>query len=89
MSQSERESQWVLYGTEACHLCEQAQALIVPVMQDMGCQLEHCDISESEAMVARYGTRIPVLALSDGSVELNWPFDSAAVQRLIEFAALG
>jgi hypothetical protein len=33
------------------------------------------DIAEDDALSARYGERIPVLAASGTDVELDWPFD--------------
>jgi len=32
------------------------------------------DITQSEQLVARYGTRIPVLRRNDTGNELSWPF---------------
>jgi len=51
----------VLLGTEGCHLCEQAQALLLNLNGKIPCNLYLEDIAESEDMVARYGERIPVL----------------------------
>jgi hypothetical protein len=65
-----------LLGTDACHLCEQAQALlldIAPVIPEFSVYLE--DIAESEADVERYGVRIPVLRHDISGLELDWPFE--------------
>ena len=32
------------------------------------------DIAQSEELVERYGTRIPVLRRNDTGAELDWPF---------------
>jgi hypothetical protein len=37
------------------------------------------DISTSDEMVEKYGTRIPVLGAGDKLTELNWPFTSDQV----------
>ena len=66
---------FILYGTSACHLCEIAAEMIAgeteggdrPVVAKV-------DISESDELVERYGTRIPVLRHPDAR-ELDWPFD--------------
>ncbi len=72
-----------LYGTSACHLCEQAEALVVMALGDgAGCTVEEVDISDSDALMARYGERIPVLAHPDGR-ELNWPFSASDVARFL------
>jgi len=72
----------VLYGTSACHLCEQALALLQDDLLD-GCRLSEVDISESDELMARYGLTIPVLRRMDTGSELNWPFDRAAVVGLL------
>lgn len=72
-----------LYETAGCHLCEQAQLLLMPFVQG-GVQIELIDIAESEALVERYGLRIPVLRREDNGAELGWPFtpeDVAAFLR--------
>ena len=63
-----------LYSTDECHLCELAEALVLQVLPVGSYALEKVDIAYSEDLVARYGLRIPVLAVADGTAELNWPF---------------
>lgn len=71
-----------LYGTSACHLCEQAEALLANLLASHPqWQIEVVDIAESDALIADYGERIPVLG--DGDRELPWPFDSAAVVTFV------
>jgi len=72
----------VLYGTAGCHLCEQAETLLLPLVAAGKAQVELVDISTDEVLLARYGVRIPVLAGigADGAwLELGWPFDQAQV----------
>ena len=65
---------FTLYGTEACHLCELAQAMIHDVMTTPEeFRIELVDISEANDLFERYGIRIPVLQHWDQR-ELNWPF---------------
>jgi hypothetical protein len=73
----------VLYSTSACHLCEQALALIQPLLGDT-VQLRELDISGSQELFQRYGTTIPVLRAPSTGRELNWPFTAAEVLRLLE-----
>ncbi|HEY0961097.1 MAG TPA: glutaredoxin family protein [Pseudomonadales bacterium] len=70
-----------LYGTAGCHLCEQAEALLEPFVRAGVFRFEVIDISTDDALVERYGIRIPVLAVeADGrTLELGWPFDQAQV----------
>lgn len=71
----------ILYSTSACHLCEQAKAIIHPVLFSPDL-LEEVDISKSDELIAEYGTLIPVLKDSVTGQALNWPFDEA---RLLSF----
>lgn len=65
---------YILYGTGACHLCEQAEALIAPLLAGLDCRVELVDIAADDALVERYGVRIPVLHRAAGGAELGWPF---------------
>lgn len=74
--------QLILYTTEYCQLCEEAEALIYAALGNRDYELKHIDISESDELMDRYGLRIPVLKAGGAAVELDWPFDSV---QLIEF----
>ncbi|HEA16971.1 hypothetical protein LCGC14_1674800 [marine sediment metagenome] len=69
---------WVLYHTEGCHLCEQAQSLITVLLVDDSLQL--VDIMSDEVLIAEYQTSIPVLKSEQGS-QLCWPFASQDVRQ--------
>jgi glutaredoxin-related protein len=68
-----------LYGTTFCHLCEEAEALL----HEIGVAADHIDIAEDDALLERYGMRIPVLQRLDTGAELGWPFDAAAVSHFL------
>lgn len=69
-----------LYSTAGCHLCEQAEALLQPFLRAGHFHLQVIEISHDEALVKRFGLRIPVLACAGKSgEELGWPFDQAQV----------
>ena len=72
----------VLYSTSACHLCEQALELL-RLFPGSGWTLDEVDISDSDSLFERYGLTIPVLHREDTGAELNWPFDSEDVARLL------
>jgi len=78
-----------LYGTQACHLCEQAAGLLSLAVQEalLSAYVE-VDISEDETLFTRYGFRIPVLRRNDGA-ELDWPFSPAQLLNFIESGAQG
>ncbi|MEB0041353.1 MULTISPECIES: glutaredoxin family protein [unclassified Pseudomonas] len=67
-----------LLGTLGCHLCEVAEAELLPLVEH-GLMVELIDIGESEAMFEDYGLRIPVLRRIDTGAELDWPFDAEQV----------
>lgn len=73
---------FVLYGTLGCHLCDAAEALLLPLLT-ADCRVECVDIGESDRLIERYGTSIPVLRRLSDAAELCWPFDAAAAQRFL------
>jgi len=66
----------LLYTTSGCHLCEQAEALL----QSASAPVETVEIADDEALLERYGVRIPVLRHRETGRELGWPFDAAMIQ---------
>lgn len=71
-------SECQLLGTPGCHLCEVAEAELMPLVEH-GLLVELVDIAESAAMNETYGLRIPVLRRADSCAELDWPFDTGQV----------
>ena len=69
-----------LYATSGCHLCERAESVIREAVDRTVGSL---DIADDEVLLERYGVRIPVLRRLDTGEELDWPFDAAAVRRLL------
>jgi len=74
----------LLYGTDHCHLCELAEALVAEALAEAGqaWEFKKVDISESEELFDRYGWTIPVLA-KPGDDELRWPFDATALEAFL------
>jgi len=68
----------VLLSTEHCTLCEAALDALLAIPEVAGTVLEVCDIASDDALVSRYGERLPVLLV--GGQELDWPFDRADVR---------
>jgi hypothetical protein len=83
-----------LYGSEGCHLCEQALALCLPVIGAE--QLNLIDIvdqetvaHESKTLVELYGVHIPVIEkLNSESSTVNqklfWPFTLEQLTQLTQ-----
>ena len=69
----------ILYTTLGCHLCEEAKTLLTPLLVKDNWQLRQVDIAEDNDLMAKYGVRIPVLAIPDSGAELDWPFTAGDV----------
>lgn len=67
-----------LFGTLGCHLCELAEAEMMPLVEG-GLLVELVDIAENEEFFNRYELRIPVLRRIDTGAELDWPFNADQV----------
>ena len=67
-----------LLGTLGCHLCEVAEAILMPLVEH-GLLVELVDIADDPADVERYGLLIPVMRRCDSGAELLWPFDTEQV----------
>ena len=73
----------ILYGTEGCHLCEEALALVLGEPSLAGWALEYVDIANDEQLLATFAERIPVLALPTNDQCLNWPFTAIALSAFV------
>ena len=67
-----------LFGTLGCHLCEIAEAEVMPLVE-RGLLVELVDITDPQDLTDVYGLRIPVLRRMDTGAELDWPFDTDQV----------
>lgn len=67
-----------LFGSLGCHLCEIAEAEIMPLVEH-GLLVELVDITDPQDLTDVYGLRIPVLRRMDTGAELDWPFDTDQV----------
>lgn len=72
----------ILYSTLGCHLCEQALALVTPLLP-ADCRIQEVDISDCDQLLEQYGVRIPVLKRESDGAELGWPFDQQQFMRFI------
>ena len=68
-----------LLGTSGCHLCDEAEALLVHCLDLSQVEVELIDIAQSDELVALYSVKIPVLRCLDSQKVLCWPFDKLAV----------
>ena len=52
-----------LYTRPGCHLCEEAKAVMVPLLREFGATLREVNIDEDAALRERYGWDVPVIFL--------------------------
>ena len=69
----------LLFGTDGCHLCEQAQALLT----ELGIAYEYRDIIDNELWLKQFGLLIPVLWHQPTQRQLNWPFSDLDVRAFL------
>lgn len=65
----------ILYGSDGCHLCEEAEYLL----QQLGVTFQKQDILNDDAAYQRYAVKIPVLFDAGDGAELNWPFGAEQI----------
>lgn len=76
----------VFYTTSGCHLCDVASAMLQQLNPEI-VSFDAVDISESDELIDRYGTRIPVIgdpSAEKEPVELGWPFDQEQLLSFLE-----
>lgn len=59
-------AKWVLYHTDGCHLCEQAEQLLKPLLSSAD-ELQLIDIMSDDSLILEYQISIPVLKNSTRS----------------------
>ena len=72
-------TRFILFQRDDCHLCDLALDVLAAARLP---EFESVFIDEDDALEAAYGIRVPVLRDAAAGIELDWPFDAAAVSRL-------
>ena len=70
----------VLYSKSDCHLCDEMMAVVRQVQREAPFTLDIVDIESDPALVAAYGSEIPVLTI-DGRKAYKYRVDAAALRR--------
>jgi hypothetical protein len=73
-----------LFITAQCHLCEQAEAELMPWVE-LGLLVELIDIVDHPQLLETYGQHIPVLRRLDTGAELAWPFEPEQISRFLAY----
>lgn len=74
--------QWLLYGTKGCHLCDNAENLLMQAQCVLPITWQYIDIALDENLVTQYGSKIPVLLSLTGQ-QLDWPFSLLDIQKIM------
>ena len=72
-----------LYSTSHCHLCEQAEGMLISLVKLHPIAWQTIEIIDDEVLLGLYGNSIPVLKRVDTNQELAWPFTKREIERLI------
>ena len=75
-------SQLILYYTEYCHLCDEAERLMHTA--GLSDSFEKIEIDDDPELLERYEIYIPVLKRVDNQQELFWPFDQLQLAAFLE-----
>ena len=70
---------FILFGTEGCHLCEEAEAVLVAANVEY--RLE--DVMDDSGWQEQFGLLIPVLWHVESRRLLGWPFDDEKVKNFV------
>ena len=70
----------LLLSTSACHLCEQAESLLL----QLNIAYQKIDIAEQEQWLESYAIKIPVLLNTQEQRELCWPFSTEDILAFVQ-----
>ena len=70
----------ILYERDGCHLCDEARVLLNEMLGSDG--YARVDIEADDALVVRYGFRVPVVGL-DGVDRLEAPITAPDLRALL------
>ena len=71
-----------LIGKPGCHLCDDARVVVEKVAAEVGAVVEEQDITQDEALYARYWEQIPVV-LVDGEQHTFWRVDEKRLRAAL------
>ncbi len=73
-----------LYTTSHCHLCEEAEAMLISLAKDHDITWRSIEIADNNQLLETYGTTIPVIQLTGSRTEIKWPFGAEEILALIK-----
>jgi len=54
-----------LYSRPGCHLCEEARAILLPLLREFGATLREVNIDEDAELTRQFGQEIPVIFIGE------------------------
>ena len=76
-----------MYMREGCHLCEEAKAAMIPILNALGARLQEVDIDDDPVLLARYTNDVPVIFIGSNFFA-HHRIDPARLRRHLENAKL-
>jgi len=73
----------ILYSTSHCHLCEQAEALLLKLALEHDFNWQSVEITDNANLYKLYEIQIPVLKRVDTDAEICWPFNEDDIKLLL------
>ena len=77
-------TQFILYTTSHCHLCEQAEKTLTDIKEKYSINWHSIEISNDDHLTELYGMRIPVIKCISTQAEINWPFHADDILKLTQ-----
>ncbi|MBU5617807.1 glutaredoxin family protein [Psychrobacter sp. TAE2020] len=82
LNQPELYQQWWLLGTSGCHLCDDAENILMRLQSVQPLSYQNIDIADfDETLMLSFATSIPVLLTVNK--RLDWPFSVLDLQQLL------
>ena len=76
-----------IYGKPDCHLCDDAKAILLKMQRQHGFQLREVNIANDAALLAEYGTRIP-LVFVNGHLVCKYFVEARHINRALHYSTL-
>ncbi len=73
-----------LYTTSHCHLCEEAEAILISIANDHDITWRTIEIADNNQLLETYGTTIPVIQITGSNTEIKWPFGAEEILTLVK-----
>ena len=77
---------FILYSTSHCHLCEEAEALLLKLSLEHELNWSSVEILDNASLYELYEIKIPVLKKVDSDIEICWPFNEDDIKLLLSNA---